>query len=93
MFKLTIQFCGAWGYGRHYYRVVAALYEDEGIGDDIEVSPIHDKGRTGNFEVRVESTGEILFSKKTMNRHMTSEDIESVKKRLIVLLSEQTSSN
>ena len=59
---IQIQFCGGWGYGRFYNMLCVAL-EDE-FEDQVEVTYIRDQGVTGNFEITLLETGEVIHSKK-----------------------------
>ena len=47
--KITVQYCGAWGYSSKYRNLKADL--DAEFGDKIQMEGQRDVGATGNFEV------------------------------------------
>jgi len=63
--KLVIQirYCGGWGYGRYYQALGRILVQE--FGEAIEVVGLRDNGTTGNFDVTIVNTGELIHSKKS----------------------------
>ena len=61
MVELVVQYCGGWGYKKYYDPLKATLNQDF---PDLVVSFIKDAGVTGNFEVTVKETGQLLHSKR-----------------------------
>jgi len=62
MVKVRIQYCGGWGYGRHF-RSAGQLINEKFPG--IEIEEVKDPGKTGNFEIEVD--GKLVHSKKTQD--------------------------
>ncbi len=60
--NVSIQYCGGWGYGPYAYalgEVLAAEFDDK-----VKIEYLKDEGKTGNFEVVLLETGELIHSKK-----------------------------
>ena len=58
---IQIQYCGGWGYKRFYVSLMEALHKE--FPGRLEISHIQDDAYTGNFEVILVSTREVLHSK------------------------------
>lgn len=54
---------------------------DSELGNQIEVLPLEDRGVTGNFEVTVVGTGELLHSKRKMGQGKATSNGE----RMVIL--------
>jgi hypothetical protein len=52
------------------------LLSQPSLRDKIDVIPLEDKGITGNFEVKVVDTGEILYSKKRFRQGRAESETE-----------------
>ena len=59
---LQIQYCGGWGYGRQVNALQTVLVAE--FGDDLKFDLQADPGITGNFELTIVETGELIHSKK-----------------------------
>jgi selT/selW/selH-like putative selenoprotein len=59
--RLEIQYCGGCGFERYYLDIKAAL--DARFPGRIEVVPIKDEDLTGNFEVTLLDTRQLIHSK------------------------------
>ena len=77
--KVNVQYCGGWGYKRFYVALERALM-DEFDDSELVVTPQEDPGTTGNFEITIVNTGELIHSKKTMSqgRCETQEETQAV---------------
>jgi len=58
-FNVSIEYCGGWGYLRHFNNVKAAINE---VYPEASVEGFAVPGNTGSFEVKVEGE-ELIFSK------------------------------
>ena len=58
---LKVQYCGGWGYLR-FLNALTPVLEAEFPGQ-IKISPLKDPGTTGNFEITLMETGELIHSK------------------------------
>lgn len=54
--KITVQYCGAWGYGSKYRKLKANLEEE--FADQISIEGTADPRATGNFEVIAWTAGD-----------------------------------
>lgn len=54
------------GYGRYYNALKVALERE--FPGEITVIGLQDRGTSGNFEVTIEETGEVIHSKKLKNQ-------------------------
>ena len=73
---LNVQYCGGWGYKR-YCNALAVAVADE-FGDDVEVIGQRDAGVTGNFNVVLAQTGELIFSKAKYGGRCETDEQRSV---------------
>ena len=62
------------GYGR-YYKSLRDFLRSK-LGQSIEVIDKEDSGITGNFEVTVLETGQVLYSKTKMGQGKATKDAE-----------------
>ena len=61
--KLRIQFCGGWGYDRFFDALEEAINIE--FPGQVELEAIKDIGVTGNFEITLMQTKQLLHSKTT----------------------------
>jgi selT/selW/selH-like putative selenoprotein len=61
--KLRVQFCGGWGYDRFFDALEEAINKE--FPGMVELEPIMDIGVTGNFEITLMQTKQLLHSKMT----------------------------
>ena len=61
MVKVHVQYCGGWGYGRHYNKFKDEL-QAKAAGVSVEFEFTRDPGTTGNFEITID--GALVHSKK-----------------------------
>lgn len=59
--KVSIQYCGAWGYGKYSNALKDILISE--FDTDVEITLSADQGKTGNFEVKIENSNELIHSK------------------------------
>ena len=71
---VTIQYCGGWNYGPAANSLKKVLEEE--FAGDIDVQLIRDPGVTGNFEVVLVQTGELIHSKKSGGKGKCESDKE-----------------
>jgi hypothetical protein len=69
--RCFLLFLATSGYGKYYKSL--REYLNSQLGDQIEMVPLEDRGTTGNFEVTVLGSGELLYSKRQMGGRATSE--------------------
>ena len=67
------------GYKKYFKRLSAYLLSPQSpVADKIEVIPLKDRGTTGNFEVTVKSTGQVLHSKRNAGQGRAETEAEKV---------------
>lgn len=82
---LRIQYCGGWGYFRFYEQLKIVLEKE--FGNLIDFEPIQDIGTTGNFDITLMQTRQLIHSKtKSKDGKLGKCDSESERKRLINIL-------
>ena len=58
---IKIQYWGGWGYGRQSDALQQVLSAE--FGSNVTFQPMKDQGITGNFEVSIVESGEVIHSK------------------------------
>jgi hypothetical protein len=66
------------GYKRYYNGLRDFLTAQSSVADKIELIPLEDRGRTGNFEVTVVDTKQILHSKTKYGQGRAESDAEKM---------------
>jgi hypothetical protein len=78
---LSIVYNVTTGYGRFYTGLKDFLLLQPSVSSQIEVVPLEDRMTTGNFEVTVKKTGQVLHSK----RHAGQGKAQTEAERLAIL--------
>jgi len=79
---INVQYCGGWGYARYYKRLKAFL-EFQSFASSITVQGAKDKRITGNFEVTILESNELIHSAKSgMGHRMSDSEMNAVVLRL-----------
>ena len=73
MVTIHVQYCGGWGYKRYYDALCLALDDEFGSGV-VKTTFTADPGTTGNFEITLVETGELIHSKKNGKGRCESEE-------------------
>lgn len=60
---VQIQYCGGWGYGRYSHAL--RDYLKQTFGNTIKIVESMDRGITGNFEVSIVESGQLIHSKRS----------------------------
>jgi len=80
LLRLQVQFWGGWGYEK-YYRSLRSFLEAQPFGKDLQFVPLKDTRITGNFDVTILETGELIHSKKKQGKGRA----ESARERAIIV--------
>ena len=70
---IHVQYCGGWGYKKYYNALCLALDDEFGSGV-VGTTFTADPGTTGNFEITLVETGELIHSKKGGQGRCESEE-------------------
>jgi hypothetical protein len=76
---------------RRYYNALKEYLLSKVDGHKLEILPMEDKGTTGNFEVTVQGTGQLLHSKKNnfskgQNKAETDRERQAILNQIQVLI-------